>query len=353
MDNFIPEIRKLAERVSETESKRKRFAGFLRDINPETGIITKLEPDPLDDVKIVGIDGGISKKSLHGFDFMLVRAAGAFFHYRNGGLHNVDYFPSKLPMPKPFIMEALSDLDWAHSAAIERQDMEIMTAIKCIDKFQPDILLLDGSVVPHYSERPAKSSAVYARYSEMLDNYNRLYSKATKTGTILAGVIEDSRGMMFCNMIKSDVLSKVEHSVVTELIHILDKTRDTNMLFWALERGERSLVFPYSSRPEEHPVLKEMPAFMDKIHSFYLKTAEHDRPVRVDVTDKDQIDKLASILLSISGQHSGYGIPVPLIEADNIVKLSDNEMDFVYSQIMGYVGNLPGAMKLRREQRPF
>lgn len=353
MNKIIPEIEKLAKKISEKEEKRKKLAGFLRDIDPEINLIKKLEPDSLEDVKIVGIDGGISKKSLHGFDFMLVRAGGACFHYRKNRVHNVDYFPSKLPMPKPYIMEALSDLDWAHSASIERQDTEIQTAIQCIEKFQPDVLLLDGSIVPHYSDRPSKTSSVYERYSEMLNHYKTLYSKAIETNTILAGVIEDSRGLMFCNMIKNDILTKVRHSIIPELLQILDQTRDTNLLYWALEKYERSRIFRYTETPAEHHVLKEMLEFADKIYSFYLKTAKFDRPIRVDILGKDSADRLASILLAISGQHSGYGLPVPLIEADNIVKLSDNEIDFFYSQIMGYVGNLPGIMRLRREQRPF
>lgn len=353
MDKFLPEIKRLADRISETEMKRKKLAGFLREINNEIKIIQKIENDPLDDIKIVGIDGGISKKSLHGFDFMLVRAAGALFHYKKGRFHKVNYFPSKLPKPKPYIMEALSDLDWAHSASIERQDTEIVTAIECIDRFQPDVLLLDGSIVPHYSDRPSKVSGVYERYERMLDHYKTLYKKAVDTNTMLAGVVEDSRGLMFCNMIKNDILSKVKHSIVPELIGILDKTRDTNLLYWALERGERSSIFRYSETPDEHPVLKDLREYAKDIHSFYLKTAVLDRPVRVDTLDWKQCDQMASIILAISGHHSGYGLPVPLIEADNIVKLSDNEMEFLYSQIMGYVGNLPGVMKLRREQRPF
>ena len=353
MDEFLPEIQKIAERISETEGKRKKLAEFLRGANNEIKLIEKLNFHTLDDVKVVGIDGGLSKKSLHGFDFMIVRAAGALFHYKKGKFHKVDYFPSKLPKPKPYIMEALSELDWAQSSGIERQDTEIRTAIECLEKFQPDVLLLDGSIVPHYSDRPSKTSPVYERYTEMLESYKTLYTKISGTNTILAGVIEDSRGKMFCNIIKNDILTKIDHSVIPELIGILDKTRDTNLLYWILNRGERSRIFRYSQNPEDHPFLKEMPGFAERIHSFYLKTADNDRPVRVDVLGKEHIGKLASILLAISGQHSGYGLPVPLIEADNIVKLSDNEMDFLYSQIMGYVGNLPGVMKLRREQRPF
>ncbi len=353
MDEFLPEIRKMAARISETEEKRRKLAGFLRDANPETKLLSTVEADPLKDVKVVGVDGGISKKSLHGFDFMLIRAAGALFHYKEGKFRKVEYHPSRMPRPRPYIMEALSDLDWAHSAAVERQDLEIRTAIECMELFRPDILLLDGSIVPYYSERPGKGSSVYGRYVEMIGDYRTLYSRARETGTLLAGVIEDSRGTMFCDMLGKDILPGMRHQAIQSLSKILEKTRDTNMLYWTLRRGEMSRVFRYAQTPSEHPVLKELPEFASDVHSFYLKTAEFDRPVRVDVLGKDSAASAASIILAISGQHSCYGIPAPLIEADNVVKLSDNEMEVIYSQMMGYLGNSSSAMRLRREQRPF
>ncbi len=352
MKKFIDEVKTLAEKISLAEEKRKKLANFLREANSEIKIIYPVKQDPLNDIKVVGIDGGISKKSLHGFDFMLIRTAGTLFRYKEGKFIEVEYFPSRLPNPKPFIMEALSDLDWAHSTSIERQNMEVETAIKCMEKFNPDIILMDGSIVPYYSERPAKKSTIYKRYLSMIENYKKLYSKAIETNTILAGVIEDSRGSMFCDIVKN-ILSNINHPAVPELAKILDRTRDTNLLYWALRKGERSEIFRYAETPSEHPILKEIPEFAEKIYTFYLKTAKFDRPVRVDVLGKDSIEKLASVILSISGQHSGYGIPVPLIEADNIVKLSDKDVDFFYSQVMSHVGNLPGIMKLRREQRPF
>ena len=350
MEDFMPEIRKLASRIGRAEEKRRNLAGFLRAANPETGLIEKARADQLENVKIVGVDGGITKKTLHGFDFMMIRAAGAFFHYRNGKYQEVGYHPSRMPKPKPFVMEALSDMDWAHSSAVERQDMEIRTAIECIGKFSPDMVILDGSIVPHYSERPGRNSSVYSRYVEMLGNYRKLYALTQERGIILAGVIEDSRGMMFCSMIK-DIVSKTNKKVPE--VDILDRTRDTNMLYWMLEKGEMTRIFRYTQTPEEHPVLKELLEFASDIHSFYLKTASFDRPVRVDVLGEGNAHKAASLLLAISGQHSGYGLPVPLIEADNVAKLSENEMEGVYSQMMGYLGNSPSAMRLRREQRPF
>ena len=66
-----------------------------------------------------------------------------------------------------------------------------------------------------------------------------------------------------------------------------------------------------------------------------------------------QADEISAILLSISGHHSGYGLPAPLIEADNVAKLSESEMENIYSNILSFTGHLPGVMKLRREERPF
>ena len=64
-------------------------------------------------------------------------------------------------------------------------------------------------------------------------------------------------------------------------------------------------------------------------------------------------DRLSSVLLSVSGHHSGYGLPAPLIEADNVAKLSDQEVENFYSHILSFAGNIPSVMKLRRDQRPF
>jgi len=72
------------------------------------------------------------------------------------------------------------------------------------------------------------------------------------------------------------------------------------------------------------------------------------------VCSSDLIEnQIASILLAISGQHSSYGLPAPIIEADNVAKLSDNEMENFYFQILAFAGNLPSIMQLRRETRPF
>ena len=345
-------LKQIAERIAETEGKRGKLGEFVKKIGNETGIIIRVEPHTPADMRIAAVDGGLLKKSLHGFDFILVRAAAVCFTYRNGKMTKVEYHPSKNPKPRAEVLEALSDLDWAYAAGISRLLEESGRAIEAMEKFSPDFLLLDGSIAPHYADRPSRGSGLYEGYCRVLENYKKLYRLSKETGTVLAGIVEDSRNTSFCGMIKRDILSMVTHRMAPELAGLLEKTRDTNLLYLAMERGERTRVFPYSESPEEHPVLRDLGDYARDLKSFYLKTAEHDRPIKVDMLHGNE-DILSSVLLSISGHHSGYGLPAPIIEADNVAKLPETEMETFYSRIMKAIGSRPGILRLRRDSRPF
>jgi hypothetical protein len=358
MERLIPKIRDIAERIKYTEGQRKKLADFLKGIGESRRIVFPSGSMGIDGLKVVGIDGGIAKRSLHGFDCVLVRSVATCFSYRDGRVEKVEYIPSRMPVPEADIIEALSDLDWSYFTSTMRQSSEVRTALEALERFRPDILLMDGSVVSHYSDRPSRTSPIYPYYRKLLDLYGRLYAKALEGGTIVAGVIEDSRGISFCSMIDREIMPGIEHPILPEVRGILQKTRDTNLLYWVLDKGERTAIFPYSEKPEEHPVLKEFGDLGKKISSFYIKTAAYDRPIRVDFIaefgqEGEMVEKLSSILMAISGHHSGYGLPAPLIEADNVAKMSDNEIDNFYTHILSFAGNIPSIMRLRREQRPF
>jgi len=94
----------------------------------------------------------------------------------------------------------------------------------------------------------------------------------------------------------------------------------------------------------------------NNFYSFYIKTADFDRPLRVDfVSNKDQksmANKISEILMQTSG-HAGYGLPAVLIEADQRAKLSLRDLDLFYLDLLNRVGNVSSLFKLRRENRPF
>jgi len=350
---LAPRIREIAERIADAESRRKAIAGLMRSASPELGLFHKVEHSPLKDVKVVGVDGGMAKKSLHGMDCVLVRSAGVCFHYNGSRIKEVAYYPSKTPPVQADVTDIMSDIDWSCYTSVVRQASEIRTAIDCVGKFSPHLLIMDGSIVPHHSDRPGRLSPVYPVYKNAVSELQRLYEICMSSGTLLAGVVEDSRGVRFCDIAKGHSSISSQADYVSEM---LCRTRDTNLLFWALHKGERTMVFPYCEEPREHPVLRDFEEkYTMRLSSFYLKTAERDRPIKVDFIKSTEgaEDEIASILLAISGHHSSYGLPAPIIEADSVAKLSENEMENFYFQILALAGNLPGLMQLRRETRPF
>ncbi len=244
------------------------------------------------------------------------------------------------------------DLDWSYHTSTIRLRSEISSAVKCVEKFSPALLMLDGSIIPHYSDKPARSSSVFDMYMEVLGLYLELFGKCEKTGTMLCGVVEDSRSSRFCELLKK--IMEMERGGGE--FSVLERTKDTNLLYWALQKGERTMEFRYSDSPKEHPVLKDFGDYWEKIHGFYLKTAKWDRPVRVEFISEKPAElagKLAPLILAVSGQHEVYGLPTPLIEADSVAKMSDLDIDQFYSQILSITGNIPSMFRLRREQRPF
>ncbi|MEM5855697.1 MAG: hypothetical protein QW472_05285, partial [Candidatus Aenigmatarchaeota archaeon] len=60
------------------------------------------------------------------------------------------YYPEPLPSPIPnVIFDPFSELEFELNSNMQRQMIEVEIATEAIKKFKPDLLLLDGSIVPH------------------------------------------------------------------------------------------------------------------------------------------------------------------------------------------------------------
>lgn len=367
MKELIELTEEFSKRIIEIENQRKRLGDFLREVNSSTvlplgrevfeeKIILPMGKSNLENLKVAGVDGGLVKHSLHGIDIMLLRAVGVLFYYKNNKLDKVEYYPKAIPSPIPkVVFDPLTDVEFEINSNYERQLIEVNNARELVEKFEPNILFLNGSIIPHYTDRPAEHSSLFPTYKKLIESYVKLFYKAMEKGTILAGVIEDSRGTRFCEVINQVIMAKIQEA--TDIKLLLNRTKDTNLLTYALKLNERSLIFKYSSFPEQHPVLKEFGGkIANSIFCFYIKTAEFDRPLRVDfLTQRDftrTANAISSILLALAG-HSSYGMPSVLIEADQRAKLTEKDLELFYLDLINKAGNLPGLFTLRREQRPF
>ena len=342
MHDLLEQLSNIADRIKNVEGDRERLGKFLKEMKDriefdcpevaESKLTVKVHPVGLNDIRVIGIDGGLSQHEYHGMDMILTRAVATIFNYSDGKL-NVEYYPSPIVSPKlTIITDPYDDSDFSKSASLERQKTEIELALEAFNKFNPQLLLLDGSIVPHMSDRPGKDSDVSEKYQEVLNVFENLYK--TANGKV-AGCVEDSRGRRFCEIVRKKIDDE-------ELKKILSGTRDTNLLYHVLATGERTCVFRMNDIPN--------------IYSFYIKTAEYDRPVRIDFYAGENVvesaNNIASIVLATSC-HNTYGIPTPIIEADCRAKLSEHDVDALHDQLVDRVGITPGLMKLRREQRPL
>ncbi len=341
-------IGQLADKIRATEQKQSRLANFLRETNNETRLFSSVKPTKPKG-RIVAVDGGLLKQSFHGFDCLLVRAVAVCFEYRDGRVENVAYLPNKNPTPKPELFEALSDLDWAWCANLYRIQAEVEMALKAIEVWQPDMLLMDGPLTPHYADRPGKHSQAWPIYQNVLRLYKQLYQHSEKL--LLAGIVEDSRSNAFARII-SELLKDINHPAIPELQAILAKSRDTAMLHNLLKKGERTKTFSHSREPGSHPVLKDLTPWSERLQSFYLKTVPNDRPIRIDFILPTDPDVISALILPLCS-HPNYGFPAPLIEADHVAALPETEMEKLYALIQAELGPSPAAMRLRREGRPF
>lgn len=336
MKDFIEATEEIAKKVIETEQKRKEIAEIIRKENH----FKQVAENDLEKIAVAGIDGGIIKKNMHGMDLLLLRTAGVVFFFENGKLKEAKYFPQPIPEPVPQAsFDPFSDIEFQLHANMKRQIAEVNTAIEVAEKFSPDILLVHGSIVPHYTSKA--EGLLLQTYEEMIAAYKKLFSQKV----LLAGVVEDSRGKRFCDVISEKVKLNSEQQI------LLQKTRDTNILTYLLKLGERTFAFPYAEK--NHFILKEFPEFAERISTFYMRTAEYDRPIRIDfLGSEDEAEKISSIVLPLV-KNSEYGIPSVLVEADQRAKLSDKDFDIFFSDLINKVGRLPAMFELRRNERPI
>ena len=345
----------IAAHIRKSEAERAHLATALRRIDAaslvdRSGLLEPALINPMSEAAVDGtiaaVDGGLLAAEFHGFDLVIARATAAIFTYEKSKLISHAYWPGPFPEPDIVAPRALDSHDFQWYAALFRLGQEISTAIEVAKKFRPAALLLDGSIMPQMSDRPAEDSPSRPLYTSLIENYKELYSVCTRQHCPLVGVIKDSRGRRFLDIL--------ENAVSPELRQGLANSNDCMLLHHVLKPGERTAAFTYSKSIREHPVLRELGDWGSQINTMYLKPTEHDRPLRLDFLDRiDDVNGLANAIYSLSRGNKSYAYPAILIEADLRAALDGREIDIIYHDIFSKTGALSSMLKLRRDCRPF
>lgn len=274
---------------------------------------------------VCAVDSGLLSRRLSGYDVVVGRTAGTAFTYEDGMLRETGYLPSKQPTPEVEVASGLDEHESAVFRSIYRLKNEIALAVECLEKFSPELLLIDGSLLPLPNDRPPKSSRLVRNYNELLSLYSTLFDGVMAKKAGLAGVIKDSRS-----------------SKLSEMAGI--NSQDVLFTDALLKEGERTASFPYKSKKEQLDEIKHS----EKVRAFYLKPSEHDIPLRIEYLHYKEHEKLPGELLFLSRINRSFAYPSVLIEADMCAALDGSVMDELQDRICS-----EGLRPLRRYSRPF
>lgn len=365
---FEQSLEAIAERILEQQGRRKKVAEALAGLRKvsfepvegivEPFIVNEVKMDPLSDLVVAGVDGGLLEQQLHGLDLILVRALAAIFHYRDAILVEAEYNPTEVPPPKLIdVAESLDAWEFQLLAGMERQLAEIELAADVAERSGARMIILDGSIVPQYVERFPRSPLLLERYQRLIKAYTRLYQTCVKSDSFLVGAVKDSRGGRFIDILKHGLLHVFgELGLEQRDLAILDKSRDTVLLDHLLMVGERTSAFTYAEKPASY-VLRDLGAWAAKVYAFYIKTVPFDRPLRVEFLDTlesaaETANSVASLVYALSSHHDSFGLPSVIIEADACARLAEEDLCVVRDSISDRL-EPSSLLDLRRSRRPF
>lgn len=340
---MLEQLKNAAMHIKKIEDSRAQAAAVIKEsaelpkdsLEPE--FILGVDTGKKMDGKVSAVDGGILAYEMHGADLLIAKAVSSTFVYGEGKIVAHSYFPNAFPHPEYRVETGLDERELLWHKSLVRLELEIGNALGTAKKEKPGYLLLDGSLCPLMSDRPAEESKLFPKYLELLNLYKELYSYCVEEGVVLAGVIKDSRSRRFVEMLPR---GSAEHSA------------DTVFLNHLLGEGERTFAFRYSEMPQKNHVLRELGTWGEKICAFYSKPVQGDRPVRIEFLNGQKgFSEVADTLSSLCTINRFYAYPAILIDADLRAMMDPAELERAKKSLSLFAG--PSLLDLKRNSRPF
>ncbi|MFW9925158.1 MAG: DNA double-strand break repair nuclease NurA [Candidatus Thorarchaeota archaeon] len=374
----------LVEEIERVEDTRAHFGNVMNEIKSsldlarfpalvgeavESQFITKIQPAKLAGLSIAGVDGGLMRKRFRSMDLLLTRGVAVIFQFTGDEGPRVEFFPDPFPEPNAkLIMLSMSSPELDQLSSLERIATELRVTISALDEFHADIVLLDGSLFYHPRDRPQTGSVAEEKFQEVVALYRQLYNKVAKKKTTLVGIVKDSRSTRIVSTL-GDILPHIlRNPAIYEKMQgvdyrwLLKISRDGDLLDTFLEEGERTFAFRYSGELPQNSNLihNDLLTWASSIWVTYLKTAQNDIPLRVEVMVKSdgaegiqQLNRTLSAILPLSYQHPEFGLPTPILEADARARITNNEVRLIVDRLMALSGLTYSTLEKRRSRNPF
>ncbi len=317
----------------------------------QENLITNISINKQFSTTTAGVDAGFLSKQLNFSNITLVKEMGVVFVYDKGVLKQTKYFPKINNKPTPYLTSTnleLEEIVWTSS--ILRLSKEISLSKRIMTETNLDSMFIDGSIIPQYVNKPTKDCLAREKYNQLIKDFIDLYDLAKHKKIFLIGCVEDSRGSVFFSDIKKKYFKDADFSF-SDIFYVSS----------ILQEKQRTSVVRYSTQPNLHPVLTDFPSeISNNLFVFYLKLSNQDFPLRIEFiyfkefgfSLYEYVQKISSIVSSLSYHNKSYTYPLPLIEADLRSRLTTKEVELIIKQILEKTKNL-GFRLQRRESRFF
>ncbi|NVM16232.1 MAG: DNA double-strand break repair nuclease NurA [Candidatus Lokiarchaeota archaeon] len=329
-------------------------------------------------LNVVSVDGSSVVKKFMNVDFSFLKAIAVKYYFYENQSSKIDYFPdisgfNNYNVQGTYLNREENAVD--AKISMDMTFMEINLLNKLIEKKSDiDLIIIDGSVViMPINLIFAKDSEISKKYDKLLKEYQKLYSNCNERGIVLIGSIKDTRTSALTNLIRGSIqMLKPNTTRLTDFIkinyrQIMDYFSDLDLFNRILKKSERSCIFNCKKDLEkirDTGIKKEIPYyFPQSFYAFYLKTAIHDTPCRIEffMNEKhtlkeasEKADLISSILLPISSLNEFYGLPIPQIEAHRRAVFKPQEINLLFNNLSRTLSSYGvSLLEKRRTRRPF
>lgn len=391
---LLHNINKIARDYLEVEKIKKEFANLLLNKQKELDVSefipypkyfikenflkTPAESSDISGLNFISVDGSCANKTFLDVGFSFLKAIAVKYYFNEKHQADIQYFPDLSGFNNYLVqgsyisrseelMESYSSLDMTL--------MEIRLLNQLIERNTPvEMIIIDGSIVITpinllFSQDPDLTQ----KYDLLLREYNKLYLNCKENNILLVGSIKDTRTSALSHLLRETIqLLRPTYSHLKEFLdlnyrQVFDYFSDLDLYNRLLQKGERSCIFQCKreiDKIRDTGLKKEISYYFPlTFYAFYLKTAKHDTPCRIEffMEEKHDIkraskkaDLISSLLLPISSFNDYYGLPIPQIEAHKRAVFKANEIELMFNHLKRTLSkNGVFLMEKRRDRRPF
>ncbi len=329
-------------------------------------------------LNIVSVDGSSVVKKFMNVDFSFLKAIAVKYYFYENNSSRIEYFPDLTGFNNYNVQGNYLNREEnvvETKISMDMTFMEINHLNQLIEtKSEVDLIILDGSIViMPINLIFTKDSEISKRYDNLLREYQKLYSNCIERGIILIGSIKDTRTSALTNLLRSTIqmlkpnVNNLSDFIKINYRQILDYFSDLDLYNRVLRKTERSCIFNCKKEVDkirDTGIKKEIPYYFPfNFYAFYLKTATHDTPCRIEFfmeensdleEASEKADLISSILLPISSLNEYHGLPIPQIEAHKRAVFRPQEVALLFNNLSRTLhAHGVSLLEKRRTRRPF